>query len=211
MKFFSETFLLDGPVGKIEVMTTMPSGGSAKPITGIICHPHPLYGGTMHNKVVTTVAKAFEQLGVKTVRFNFRGVGKSEGHYSDAFGETDDAQALLEWVKGVCPKDEVWLAGFSFGSYIAAKLANRDSGVSRLITIAPPVDKYDYDVTNIVCPWLVLVGSEDELVPLQQVQAFVDQSQVPIRFVVMEKASHFFDGKLIELREVLIQECMGEV
>lgn len=211
MKFFSEkteTFLLDGLAGKLEIMTTLATD-SKRAVMGVICHPHPLYGGTMHNKVVTTVAKAFEQLGAKTVRFNFRGVGKSEGHYDDALGEADDLRVILGWVKGVCPNDEIWLAGFSFGSYVAAKAANTDPDIRRLITIAPTVNNYNYHAfTSIACPWLVVLGAEDELVPLEEVKAFVEQPPVPVRFVVVEKASHFFHCKLIELRETLVRELV---
>ncbi|MFW0094410.1 MAG: alpha/beta hydrolase [Coxiella endosymbiont of Haemaphysalis qinghaiensis] len=210
MKLFlskNERFLLNGPAGKIEVITALTSYAK-KAVMGIICHPHPLYGGTMNNKVVITTAKAFEQLGVKTVRFNFRGVGKSEGHYDNAVGEADDLKAILRWVKEeACPNDEIWLAGFSFGSYVAAKVANTDTDISRLITIAPAVNNYNYKVfTNIVCPWLVVVGTQDELVPLEEVKAFVGQSPITVRFIVIEEASHFFHGKLIELRETLVSE-----
>ncbi len=197
-------FFLPGPEGNLEVMTTRPSKLS-KPITGVICHPHPLYGGTMDNKVVTVVAKTFDQLGLKTVRFNFRGVGKSEGHYANGVGETGDLKAILTWVRKTCPDDAIWLAGFSFGSYVAAQVANEDHGVARLITIAPTVDNCDYQaLTNIACPWLIIVGEEDELVPLADIQAFVKTPPVPVQFFSIPGASHFFHGKLIELRERLL-------
>ena len=213
MKLFSrknERFLLNGPAGKIEVMTAPTSYAkkAKKAVTGVICHPHPLYGGTMNNKVVITTAKAFEQLGVKAVWFNFRGVGKSEGHYDNAVGETDDLKAILRWVKEeACPDDEIWLAGFSFGSYIAAKVANTDTNIGQLVTIAPAVNNYDYKVfTNVACPWLIVLGARDELVPLKEVKAFVDQPLITVRFTIIEEAGHFFHGKLIELRETLIRE-----
>lgn len=210
MNFFSEktqTFLLDGLSGKLEIMITPPAPtDSKKSIVGVICHPHPLYCGTMRNKVVTTVAKAFKQLGVKTVRFNFRGVGKSEGYYDNAMGETDDLRVILRWVKKVCPNDEIWLAGFSFGSYVAAKAANTDHDIARLITIAPTVQHYNYHVfTSISCPWLLVLGAEDEFVPLEQVKVFLEQFSIPLRFIVIERATHFFHGKLIELREALVR------
>ena len=213
MKLFlkkkNETFLLDGPAGKLEVMTT-PVASSERTITGIICHPHPLYGGTMHNKVVTTVAKAFEQLGVKTVRFNFRGVEKSEAHYDDALGETDDLKAILGWVREACPSDEIWLAGFSFGSYVATKVADTDSNIKQLITVAPNVNNYNYQsLKNVTCPWLVVLGAQDKLVSLEEIKVFIKQSAALIRFVVIEKASHFFHGNLIKLREVLTHELSG--
>ena len=209
MKLFpkkkNETFLLDGLSGRLEIMTTQAK--SERRITGIICHPHPLYGGTMHNKVVTTVAKAFEQLGVKTVRFNFRSVGKSEACYDNTLDETDDLKAILGWVTEVCPSDEIWLAGFSFGSYVATKVANTDLNIKQLITVAPTVNNYDYQsVKNITCPWLVVLGSQDEFVPLEEVGVFIKQSPASMRCVVIEGASHFFHGSLIKLRAVLIRE-----
>lgn len=200
--------MLNGPAGKIEVVTA-PTSYAKKAVTVIICHPHPLYGGTMSNKVVTTTAKALERLGMKTVCFNFRGVGKSEGYYDNTDGETDDLKAVLRWVKGeeACTNDEIWLAGFSFGSYIAAKVANTDTSISRLVTVAPAVNHYNYEVfTNVTCPWLVVLGAQDELVPLEEVKAFVEQHSIAVRLIVIEEADHFFHGKLIELREILIRE-----
>ena len=200
------TFLMAGPVGKLEVMTTSPEN-IEKSITGIICHPHPLHGGTMHNKVVTTIAKAFDQLGLKTVRFNFRGVGKSEGKYNNAIGETDDLKTIIKWVRYSHSNDEIWLAGFSFGAYIAAKVTNADRTIARLITIAPALNHSDYTaLTDIVCPWWLIVGKQDELVPFTSIKTFVDGSHVAIKCVPVEEANHFFDGILIKLREILILE-----
>ena len=202
----NDVTLIVGPVGKLEVMTTRPENVE-KSVTGIICHPHPLHGGTMHNKVVTTIAKAFDQLGLKTVRFNFRGVGKSEGKYDDAIGETDDLKTIIKWIKYNHPNDEIWLAGFSFGAYIAAKVTNVDHTIARLITIAPALNHSDYATfTDIICPWWLVAGGEDEFVPFTDVKTFVDDSPVSIKCVFVEEANHFFDGVLIKLREILILE-----
>lgn len=209
MKSFPQddaTFLMAGPVGKLEVMTSRPQNVE-KSVTGIICHPHPLHGGTMHNKVVTTIAKAFDQLGLKTVRFNFQGVGKSEGKYDNAIGETDDLKTIIKWIRHNHPDDEIWLAGFSFGAYIAAKVTNADRSIARLITIAPAVNHSDYaSLTDISCPWWLIVGRQDELVPFAEVKTFVDDSPVAIKFIPVEEATHFFHGLLIKLREILILE-----
>ena len=199
------TFLMGGPVGKLEVMATRPKGMKEKSVTGIICPPHPLYGGTMHNKVVTTIAKAFDQLGLKTVRFNFRGVGKSEEKYDNAIGETDDLKAIIKWVRYNHPNDAIWLAGFSFGAYIAAKVTNTDPTIARLITVAPAVNHSDYaPLTDIICPWCLIVGRQDELIPFADVKTFVDGSPVAIKFIPVEGATHFFHGLLIKLRKILI-------
>ncbi len=112
--------LIDGPAGKLEMVIGQPIG---KPIHhwGIVCHPHSQFGGTMDNKVVTTLVKAFQNLGLNTVRFNFRGVGKSEGHYDNGDGELNDLLAVIEWVRKEHPDQSLWLAGFSFGAYVAQK------------------------------------------------------------------------------------------
>lgn len=109
----NEDFLIQGPVGQLEVMITRPKG-IEKSVTGIICHPHPLHGGTMNNKVVTTLAKALDELGLKTVRFNFRGVGKSQGRYDNGVGEVEDLKAVLRWVEHHWSQDDIWLAWFFF-------------------------------------------------------------------------------------------------
>lgn len=201
-----KTFLIKGPAGHLEVITMRPNE-SEKSTTGIICHPHPLHGGTMNNKVVTTIAKAFDQLGLKTVRFNFRGVGKSEGKYDDAIGETEDLKTVIQWIKHIYPNDAIWLAGFSFGSYVAAKAANANAAITQLITVAPTVNHYDYyALTAITCPWLIVLGTQDELIPFAEVQAFVNNPPVPVKFITIAGASHFFHGRLVELKEALIRE-----
>lgn len=197
------TFFMEGPEGALEISTSWPKA-HCKPITGIICHPHPLYGGTMNNKVVTTVAKTFDSLGFKTVRFNFRGVGKSEGSYDEGRGEQEDCETIVHWVKHVVPNDRIYLAGFSFGAYIAAAVANKDPTIARLITIAPVVTNQDYTVLNrIQCPWLIIAAEKDELIDVADVEAFVRQSPLKPGLKIIKDASHFFHGRLSELQENL--------
>ena len=196
----SSTFLLPGAVGDLELMTTWPSD-LKRPAVVIICHPHPLFQGSMKNKVVTTLFRAFDQAGMATVRFNFRGVGKSEGEYAEAVGEQDDLEAVLAWVSQTLIDFDVYLAGFSFGSYVAAAVANREP-VAGLITVAPPVHHFAFSNLNRVrCPWLLVMGEEDEIVPMQPVQDFVAASRVPIEMVTFPEATHFFHGQLLVLRE----------
>ena len=195
-------FILPGPAGNLEVMTTF-SKDSSKNIVGVICHPHPLFEGSMQNKVVTTIAKAFDHLGFATVRFNFRGVGKSEGQYGETIGETEDLLAVIKWVKQALPDYQMVLAGFSFGAYISAKVANQIS-VLQLVSIGPAVSKFNFkNFTHIDCPWLVIQGDQDEVVPFEMVKAFAENPPAPLKLIVMEGASHFFHGRLIELREIL--------
>ena len=148
-------FLLRGPVGMLECAADVPEPDCERPATIIICHPHPLHGGTMHNKVVTILERSMRELGLRTVRFNFRGTGESEGEHDDGYGETDDLFAVAEWVRRTRPQDSLWLGGFSFGSYITLRAAlNLDIG--QLISIAPPTDRYAFDCLQ--PPGLSLAG-----------------------------------------------------
>jgi alpha/beta superfamily hydrolase len=201
----SRQFFLSGPAGKLEVMTTWPAA-NVKNIVAIICHPHPLYQGSMQNKVVTIMAKTFDQLGLKTLRFNFRGVGKSEGKYGERIGETEDLYAIYHWVKQVLPDHQIWLSGFSFGGYIAAKVAS-EVKVPQLVTIAPGITHHDFHTLSAVsCPWLIVQGDADEITPFPEVKAFVTQYPGEITFRVISGASHFFHGRLMELKDILISE-----
>lgn len=193
-----ELILLPGPVGQLEALVLEVPGSSH---CALICHPHPLYQGSMHNKVVTTLAKAFELAGVSTVRFNYRGVGNSDGAYGDIVGEIDDALAMRDYMQQRFAAQSLCLAGFSFGSFIAGSLADRGD-CALLVTVAPAVTHADFDaLTNIQCPWLVAMGEQDELVSFEQVKSFVEHPPSALQFVSFAKASHFFHGQLIPLRE----------
>jgi uncharacterized protein len=133
-----QRLFIPGPAGQLEAIHTTPEEGQADRIA-IICHPHPLHEGTMNNKVVTLLAKTFNKLGFETLRFNYRGVGKSEGHYGDRVGEIEDLKAVKAWAE---PKSQFCLSGFSFGAFIAASVANESENVSQLITVAPAIHRY---------------------------------------------------------------------
>jgi alpha/beta superfamily hydrolase len=196
-------FLLRGPAGMIECAVDVPEEDEARRGTVIICHPHPEHGGTMHNKVVTITERSMRELGLRTVRFNFRGVGKSEGAYDDGYGETDDLFAVAEWVRRTRPDDSLWLAGFSFGSYITTRAAlNLDTGY--LISIAPPVDRYAFDsLHHPECPWLVVQGDEDEVVNVDIVSNWAGKLKPPPQLMIMEDADHFFHRRIMDLRGLL--------
>ncbi|NII11252.1 alpha/beta fold hydrolase [Oleiagrimonas sp. C23AA] len=197
------SFALAGPVGKLEVTVDVPEAG-ARGATAVICHPHPLHGGTMRNKVVTIIERSLREVGLNTVRFNFRGVGASEGEYDDGMGEGDDLAAVVEWVRRVNPGDDVWLAGFSFGSYVALRNAHK-LGAAALITVAPPVGRWDFDgFTLPTCPWLAVQGEDDEIVDANEVFAWVESlgSNAP-NMVRMPDTSHFFHRRLMDLRGAL--------
>jgi alpha/beta superfamily hydrolase len=197
------TLKLSGPVGALEAVTSCPSDPESVKATAVICHPHPVQGGTMHNKVVYTLARSLNDLGLRTVRFNFRGVGASEGSFANGEGETDDALAVIDWVRGLRPQDEIWLAGFSFGGYVATRAASQRP-VSQLVTIAPAVHLYDFArLSRPPAPWLVVQGDADDVVSVDAVRVWAAQVQPPPDLVVLEGVDHFFHRRLHDLRQVL--------
>ncbi len=193
-------FLFPGPVGDLEVITTVPANAEVT-ATVIICHPHPLYGGTMHNKVVSALARAFHNLGLRTVRFNFRGVGESVGRHDEGRGESDDVVALAQWIQSLFPTEALWLAGFSFGGFVAASTVPRLS-VARLVTVAPQVSRFlSPRLPPITCPWLIVQGEQDEIVSPEAVCEWVETLQPKPQLVRLPGAGHFFHGQLIALRQ----------
>jgi alpha/beta superfamily hydrolase len=196
-------FILRGPAGALECAADVPEPAEERPATVIMCHPHPEHGGTMRNKVVTIIERSMRELGLRTVRFNFRGAGESEGSFDDGYGETDDLFAVAEWVRHVRPDDSLWLGGFSFGSYVALRAAlNLDIG--QLISIAPPVDRYAFDsLHHPECPWLVIQGDEDEVVSIDAVKDWVGKLKPPPELIVMQEADHFFHRRIMDLRGLL--------
>jgi alpha/beta superfamily hydrolase len=205
------SFLLPGPVGDLEVVAMPPNPESpGRSATAIICHPHPLFGGTMTNKVVSTLARTFSDLGLATVRFNFRGVGKSTGTFADGIGEIDDLLAVVEWVKQASPQHEIWLAGFSFGAAVSAHVATRIP-VSQLVSIAPPVPRFGLlDLPPVTCPWIVVQGETDDVVQPEAVFNWVATRNPEPQLIRMAGAGHFFHGRLLELRELLVEALSAD-
>jgi alpha/beta superfamily hydrolase len=196
----STTLLLDGPAGALEVAVDR-SEAAPLPAVAIICHPLPIEGGTMHNKVVTMLARSLRELGLDTVRFNFRGTGNSEGSFDDGVGETDDLRTVAAWVRAQRPDAALWLAGFSFGAYVSLRMA-AELQPSMLISIAPPVRRsWDFDsLVPPTCPWLVIQGEADEVVDPQAVFDWIDTMRDPPELVRMPDTGHFFHRKLMDLR-----------
>ena len=198
------TFLLRGPAGQLECIAGVPKEGS-KNITAIICHPHPQQEGTMNNKVVYTLAKTFEQIGCHTVRFNYRGVGQSEGSFGDGIGELDDLKAIVNWVKQVRPKDELWLAGFSFGGFISLKASNLWP-IKKLISIAPPAGhEYFIDIPEVLCDWILVQGEDDEVVMPDNVYSWIEDLDRKPQLIKIPECGHFFHRKLVVLRNELLR------
>ena len=200
--FAPGSVLLPGAAGMLELVCTLPEG-TARAGVAIIAHPHPLQGGTMHNKVVTIAERALLELGLATVRFNFRGVGRSEGVHDNGNGETDDLVAIAQWVRAQRPGDTLWLAGFSFGSYVTLRAAGRVQP-AQLVLIAPPVGRWDFaDVAAPTCPWLIVQGEEDDVVDANAVFAWAATLQPPAQLIRMPDTGHFFHRRLMDLRGAL--------
>jgi alpha/beta superfamily hydrolase len=199
----NQSLIITGPGGALEAITACPVESARVPATAVILHPHPLHGGTMHNKVVTTLARGFTELGVANLRFNFRGVGASEGEYARGEGETEDALAAIQWVRGQRPDDAIWLAGFSFGAYIALRVA-AEARVNGLVTVAPAVHLYDFGRLQLPdCPWLLVQGEVDEVVPVEMVRHWLARIAPAPRAVFLPRVGHFFHQRLNELRAEL--------
>ena len=190
--------------GVLEVIADVNTLKSSSDV--VIClHPHPLFGGTMNNKVVVTIAKAFEMMGACPVRFNFRGVGQSTGSYDHGNGETEDAIDVYNWVLSQNENARVWLVGFSFGSYVAMKAAPEVRNRAAVILVAPAVNKVDFSgCTDFVDPFWVIAAKEDEIVPYDDILNWSNSLPNKPKLITFEDSSHFFHGKLIDLRESLI-------
>lgn len=200
---------LNGPAGRLECLTDVPTEVTPQPAVAVICHPHPEHGGTMRNKVVTILERSLRELGLRTVRFNFRGVGESEGTHDEGRGELDDLNAVIEWTRKVCPDNELWLGGFSFGSGIAAQAAMTHAP-RQLISIAPPVERMDLGSIQIPgCHWLVIQGDEDDVVSPQAVYDWVAGADPKPELIVMKHAGHFFHRRLMDLRG-LLKNCLRD-
>lgn len=193
----TEKVWVPGPAGRLEALLERP----AEPVgVAVVCHPHPEGGGTMHNKVVHTLARAFARAGYTTLRFNFRGTGASAGSYDEGVGEVDDALAALEFMRRDGPQGPSWIAGFSFGAAIAIRAAVRVP-VDGLISVAPAVRRFAAGLTaQPQCPWLIVQGDADELVDVDDTIAWVNGLDPGPELLVLEGVDHFFHGRLNELR-----------
>ncbi len=186
---------ISGPAGLLEADWMQADDAESPAALAVVVHPHPLGGGTMNNKVVTTLARTCRDLGMAVVRFNFRGVGRSAGVHDHGRGELDDLRAVIEMARHRLPGVPLHLAGFSFGSYIAAAGADQ---VRSLLLIAPPVENYPFARLTLAHPVAVLQGDQDELVSVQSVRDWVAEAQVDT-YHELAGCSHFFHGRLPEL------------
>jgi uncharacterized protein len=203
MTEFIATKAIPGPSGTLELACALPNSEPSH--LALICHPHPLFGGSMGNKVVTTLERCFRDQGAATVRFNFRGVGQSSGIFDQGLGESDDLQAVYAFSREFLPNLPLVLAGFSFGSFVAARMANALQ-TAQLISIAPPVQSWDFQTIDAPhMPWLVVQGEQDEVVAPEAVYRFAAAQKPAPTLQRLPDATHFFHGKLLELRSVVTE------
>ena len=189
-----------GPAGALEVAVDLPEPHTARAGVAVFCHPHPPDGGTMHNKVVTMAARALTESGLAVVRFNFRGVGLSEGAYDNGRGEVLDLMAVAAWSQQARPDEAFWLGGFSFGAWVAL-LGARQLPVRQVVSIAPPVGMRDFSgVLPPPCPWLLIQGEQDEIVAPGAVFDWAARQQPAPTVVRMPETGHFFHRRLLDLR-----------
>lgn len=192
-----------GPAGMLQAICSTPRHTPEPHTVAVICHPHPLHGGDLNNKITHILARTFCGFGARAIRFNFRGAGSSEGDHDHGRGETEDLLAVIGEVRARHPECALWLAGFSFGAYVALRAA-QEIAVERLVTIAPPVNLYDF--SNLAapdCPWLLIQGTHDEVVPAKDVARWAGRLYPAPESVYLDGMDHYFHGKLNALQSVL--------
>ena len=204
----ANSFTFPGPAGNIEAVLDEATERNDHDPIAVICHPHPLFGGALHNKVVSTVARTLQGMGVTTLRFNFRGVEGSEGRHDEGHGEQDDLLAAVAWLRERYPEAPLWLAGFSFGSAIALATWRR-AGAERLMLIAPPVEHEYFPKGSVDIPWLVIMGGADEVVSPGAVSRWVSAQNPAPKYCYLDGAGHFFHRRLIDLRNT-VQQAWGD-
>ena len=195
-----ERLVIEGPSGNLELALNEPNSVSKG--CALIAHPHPLYGGTMDNKVVQTLAKAFDALGLTSVRFNFRGVGNSDGVYDEGVGELEDFKSVRSFAFQRIQPEHMIYGGFSFGTYIVSRAAQLDAP-NQLVLIAPAVGKFE--VEGVAEDTLVIHGEKDDVVLLSDVMDWARPQHSPV--TVFPGAGHFFHGDLVRLKNAVINHC----
>lgn len=203
---------IQGPAGRLEVLLEQPDlpEGAHPRAAVVFAHPHPQHGGTMHTKAVYRATKALARIGCVVLRFNFRGVGQSEGAWDEGRGERDDFRAALDFMAARHPELELWAAGFSFGSWVALTVGAADDRVSVLLGIAPAVNMHDYSVLeSSTKPKFFIHGERDELIPLRTLREFYGRLPEPRELIVIDGADHLFDGRVLEVGDA-VEDLLGD-
>ena len=201
---------IPSPHGQLEAILKAPRSGVRG--VSLVLHPHPLFGGTMHNKVVFRAAAALNDAGLAVLRINFRGVGQSTGEHDEGRGERDDARAGLDYLAANYPGLEITLCGFSFGARVGLEVGIDDERVTRLISIGTPVDKYDFTFMD-RCrkPILFVQGDRDEFGSVQSLRALLAKMKAPTELKIIKGAGHFFDDQLDELKKAITEWVVSEM
>ena len=208
----SRNFFLEGLAGRLEAILWTPATTVPPQLAAVVCHPHPLFGGTMHNKVVYQAAKSLDALGIPVLRFNFRGAGLSGGEHDRGQGEQGDVRSALDFLHNEFPGVPLLVAGFSFGSVVGLRVGCEDPRVSHLIGLGIPVNSSDFSFLN-GCnkPKLFVHGSNDKFGAAEKVKTLVASWPGENRLVVVDEADHFFAGKLDQLDRAINTWLTDEV
>jgi alpha/beta superfamily hydrolase len=204
--------IFNGPEGRIEGRYSASENRNAP--TALVLHPHPVYGGTMNNKVVHSIYHSFVRNNFSVLRINFRGVGRSQGKFDNGIGELTDAATAMDWLQLQNPNaSNFWIAGFSFGSWIAMQLLMRRPEIQNFVAVSPPVNKYDFSfLSPCPAPGLVVQGDQDSIVSEEAVANFIDklskQRNTEVDYKMIANADHFFREKLEDL-SVAIDEYIS--
>jgi alpha/beta superfamily hydrolase len=206
-----ESLLIDGPAGKLEALLEEPEDQPPSSAV-LVCHPHPLHGGTMHNKVVYRMARGLRRAGSVVLRFNYRGVNRSEGKYGDGVGEAEDTRAALEVLRSRYPELPFSLAGFSFGSRIILKLGCEMADVSRLIAVGFPASYQDsVQLGRCETPRVFILSTRDEFCPVAAMEGYFAGLPGPKELIWIDARDHFFTGALDELEETVLRVGSGVI
>ena len=199
----SRNLFLTGPAGRLESILWSPSAGTP-PLAAVVCHPHPLFGGTMHNKVVYQAAKSLDALGLAVLRFNFRGAGMSEGKHDRGQGELGDVRAALDFLASEFPNIPLLVAGFSFGCWVGLQAGCEDTRVTSLIGLGAPVNNADFSyLMQCEKPKLFVHGAKDIYGAVDKLKSLVSSLPGENKLVVVEDADHFFVGKLDQVNQAI--------
>ncbi len=211
-RFLAGNVVIPGPAGKLEAIYKPGESERATPRHAVVvCHAHPLHGGTMHFKLIFRIARAFDELGFPTLRFNFRGVGGSEGTFDEGRGERDDIRAAIDWLAEKHPGIPLVVAGFSFGAWTGLPVGCADERVSHVVGLGVPVRAYSStELVSCAKPKLFVHGTNDEFGPMPQMNSWFADLQEPKRLVRIEGSDHFFENRREEMAAALTDYFAAE-
>ena len=205
-RFLAGNVVVPGPAGKLEAIYKPGDSERGRPRhAAVVCHAHPLHGGTMHFKLIFRIARAFDELGFPTLRFNFRGVGSSEGSFDEGRGEREDIRSAIDWLAGRHPDVPLVVAGFSFGSWTGMPVGCADERVSHIVGLGVPVRALKLnELAGCMKPKLIVQGTNDEFGPMAQLNSWYADLPEPKRLVRIEGADHFFEGRREEMAKAIV-------